>query len=132
MDTLSAFAMGEASRGKEMRCFDWDKAAEIIRDRRPDSAAAGLAEDLEWTSGEILRDGSPVPADDTYVYLASTWATPVLILSGAEIECWRMHSQVPAEWGKPENSYWPESALAIAFPDGKSKPKLSAHVTEKE
>ena len=31
MNTLSAFAMGAANRGKELMVFDWDKAAKLIK-----------------------------------------------------------------------------------------------------
>lgn len=55
MNTMAAFAMGEANRGKERMVFDWDKAAEIIRDRKPKWAIAGLQRDMEWTSGMIYE-----------------------------------------------------------------------------
>lgn len=32
MDTLLAFEMGRANRGKELMVFDWDKAATIIKE----------------------------------------------------------------------------------------------------
>ena len=42
MNTWAAFAMGEANRGKEMMVFDWDKAARLIGERKPECASAGL------------------------------------------------------------------------------------------
>ena len=110
MDTVQAFAMGESSRGKEPKVFDWDKAAQIIKDRGAQSASAGLAQDWEWTAGLILKDGNPIPADDTYTYLASTWATPTLRINGENIECYKMKSETPG-WGS--DTYWPQSALDI-------------------
>ena len=91
MDSMSAFARGEAAKrsGARHKVFDWHKAARLIREGKAVTAKAGLASDMEWTSGSILTDGKPTPKDDTYVYLASYWATPVLVLDdGDEVECW--------------------------------------------
>lgn len=111
MDTLSAFAMGEANRGKPLMVFDWDKAAAMIAANNAQQASAGLCGDWKWTGGDILRDGVPIPADDTYVFLASTWATPQLILDDGEpIDCFRMVSDSP---GWNSGTYWPDSALAL-------------------
>jgi hypothetical protein len=109
MDTLTAFAMGEANRFRERMVFDWIKAAQIIAERNPAEAVAGLSSDMEWTSGTIWRDGIPVPKENTYTYLASTWATPVLEIDGEEIPCFRMESETP-NWN--ESTYWPEEARA--------------------
>ena len=81
MDTMSAFAMGEMARarGSKAKVFDWDKAAQLIKERKPEIAEAGLSGDWEYTGGEIYCDGKPVPQDDTYTYLSSIWATPCLI-----------------------------------------------------
>lgn len=112
MDTMSAFAMGQANRNKELKVFDWDKAARLLCERSAANAVAGLASDMEWTSGTILRDGAIV--DDSYTYLASTWATPVLVIDGEEIDCYRMESECPAEWtGDKAKVVWPESARVI-------------------
>lgn len=108
MDTMSAFAMGEANRGKELMVFDWAKAATLIRDRQPSVASAGLQDDWENTGGIIWEDGKP--AVDTYTYLASTWATPELDLDGETMDCYKMKSEVP-DWGA--KTYWPDSARAI-------------------
>lgn len=116
MDTMQAFALGQAAlaRGDEHMVFDWNKAAQFIVERRPEEAIAGLARDMEWTSGPIFRDGAPVPEEDTYVFLASPWATPILRLicpeADEDIPCWLYMSQAP-EWN--EKTYWPESALEI-------------------
>lgn len=110
MDTMSAFIRGEASRGKTPMVFDWHKAAELIRDRKPTVARAGLRSDWEWTGGDIYRDGKPVPHEDTYCYLASTWAVPELELDDEVIPCFVMREN-GVEWDS--STYWPESALAI-------------------
>jgi hypothetical protein len=111
MDTMSAFAMGEAHRGERAKVFDWDKAAAILANGRVQSAGAGLSNDWDYTGGDILRDGEPVDSDDTYTYLASTWATPELMIHGETcIPCWRWEDESPG-WGS--ETYWPDSARAI-------------------
>ena len=108
MDSMSAFWMGEMNRGKERMVFDWDQAAQIIRERKPECAIAGLKYDLEWTSGTIYADGEPV--SDDYTYLSSTWATPVLILDFTEeIPCFVMEHET--KWD--QDTTWPASALDI-------------------
>lgn len=110
MDTMRAFAMGIANRGREQKVFDWDRAARRIKETGARSAEAGLAMDWDSTGGRILADGQPVIREQTYTYLASTWATPLLVLDGEEEQCYRMASDTP-KWGA--STYWPESALTI-------------------
>lgn len=107
MDTLLAIARAQANFGKPLKVFDWKKAAEIIRDRKPSVAEAGLEHDLEYTCGEIFRDGQIV--EDSYTFLASNWATPLLIIDGEEIECYVMESETEWEAG----TKWPDEARAI-------------------
>jgi hypothetical protein len=65
---------------------------------------------MEWTSGSILEDGVPVKQENTYTYLSSTWATPVLVLDdGNEIDCFIMESETVYD----EKTYWPDDALEI-------------------
>lgn len=113
MNTWAAFAMGEANRGKERMVFDWDKAAKLIRERKPEWASAGLRSDWEYTGGTIYEDGKPVKSK--YTYLASTWAVPELDMDGDIVECYRMESEVP---GWNEDTSWPASALAILAAQG--------------
>lgn len=107
MNTLLAYEINMASQGNEMKVFDWDKAVDLIIERRIRNASAGLQLDLEWTAGTILRDGQPVK--DSYCFLASKWAIPVLVDvdNGDEIPCYIMESktQYTAE------TLWPKSAL---------------------
>lgn len=111
VDTMTAFARGAAAReaGAKMRVFDWDKAARLIREHKAANAEAGLSGDLEWTAGSIFKDGAVVASDDTYTYLASCWATPVLIIDGEEIDCWVEGDKT--QWDA--KTYWPESARLI-------------------
>lgn len=108
MNTWAAFAMGEANRGKELMIFDWDKAARLIRERKPECAVAGLLGDWEYTSGTIYESGKPVM--DDYTYLSSTWAVPELNMDGEIVDCYRMEHEVPS-WNS--NTKWPQSALDI-------------------
>ncbi len=101
---------GEANRHREMMIFDWDRAAEIIRDSREMEASAGLSGDWEYTGGTILREGVPLAPEETYVFLGSTWAQPQLLVGGKLVECWRLQGETP-EWD--EHTYWPESAKQI-------------------
>lgn len=110
MDTMKAFMLAQANAGKEHKVFDWDKAAQIIKDRGFPDAAAGLSEDWGWTGGVIFSEGIPV---GNYTYLSSNWATPELELDDAEsIPCFCMESEHP-EWGS--DTKWPLSSLIILF-----------------
>lgn len=105
-------ARAEAARrrGEVGKVFDWDKAARLIAERRPQEAEAGLEGDWPSTGGTIWQDGAPVPREQTYTYLASAWATPQLVMDdGPPIDCWV--AETATEWGS--GTYWPESALAI-------------------
>ena len=108
MDTLSAFARGEASRGKTPMVFDWDKAARLIKERKPNIVKAGLERDWGYTGGTIYKDGNPVK--DSYTYLASTWATPQISLDGKVESCYVMKSK-KVKWDC--STKWPQSALDI-------------------
>ncbi len=110
MDSMFAFVLGEMNRHKELMVFDWDKAAEIIKERKATSAIAGLQNDLEWTGGHILDGGKPIA--DSYTYLSSTWAMPVLILDDEyedEIPCFKMEHETAYTC----DTKWPNSALNI-------------------
>ncbi len=112
MDTLGALArrMAAEAMGARHRVFDWDQAARLIVEHKAKQAAAGLQGDWEYTGGSILLRGRPVPANRTYTYLASNWATPELELDGKRQDCWRYEDEAP--WKGPK-TYWPDSALAI-------------------
>ena len=82
------------SRGAIHKAFDWDKAAEIIREKYETHkdlvAEAGLEGDWDYTGGEIFSNGKPT--NDDYTFLQSNWAIPTLILTydgnAEELECW--------------------------------------------
>jgi hypothetical protein len=95
-----------------MMVFDWHKAAQLIKERKPQVASAGLQSDWEWTGGDIYKNGKPIPRSQTYAYLASTWATPELDMDGKVIPCFLMESETPkGAWGS--STYWPPSARKI-------------------
>lgn len=108
MNTLQAFIMGEANRGKEEMVFDWDEAARRIKASGCKSASAGLRDDWEYTGGSIFKNGEPNFAD--YTFLASTWAVPELKINGKKKPCYKMQSETP---GWDCDTKWPESALKI-------------------
>lgn len=109
METLLAFMQGEVNRGREMKVFDWDAAAKYIKDNNIKNAWAGLSEDWEWTSGQILKGGKPVK--DSGMYLASTWAMPVLVFDDGitEIPMYKMKHETEYD----EDTIWPQRALDI-------------------
>lgn len=117
MDTASAFVYGRMHRDSPSRVFDWLKAAQIIRDRylvgNLKVASAGLRDDWEYTGGKIFENGSPVPAEETYTFLSSTWAIPELCLDGDIFECWIWAKDSP---GWDAGTYWPPESLAILQP----------------
>jgi hypothetical protein len=111
MDALSGYYRAKAAKeaGKDFMVFDWDKAAKLIRERKPEEASAGLRSDWSYTGGVIYQAGDPVTTDNG-TYLASLWAEPELDMDGDVVECWRFQKDSP-NWN--ENTKWPESALEI-------------------
>lgn len=106
------------SKKETHKVFDWAKAAELIKEKckmsgtfNPESfVEAGLSEDWGYTSGAIFSEGKIVDKEDTYTYLYSSWATPVLDIDGEEIECWIYAKDSP---GWSAETYWPEEAVEI-------------------
>lgn len=107
MNTLEAAMMNAMTPDGHGKVFDWDKAATILKEKNPEVAMAGLEGDFEWTGGCIWKDGKPVL--DDYTYLASRWATPILIVDEEEIPCYLPKGS--CEW--TADTKWPESALKI-------------------
>lgn len=104
METLKDIAINESKNGK---VFDWDKAAKIIKERKLETASAGMAEDWFWTGTTIYENSRPVK--NNYTCLASSWATPVLRFDSEEIVCY----QPKGYHGWNEDTRWPKSALEI-------------------
>lgn len=82
--------------------------------KNPELVEAGLRGDWKYTGGPIWRDGKPVPQEDTYTYLASTWAVPEIEIEKdgftETLECYRMEKEVP---GWRADTYWPPEAIRI-------------------
>lgn len=111
-DAIFELAAIKRKANSKMKVFDWHKAVRIIKKYNIKNASAGLAEDWSYTGDVILKNGKPITTDDdTYTYLASVWATPVLLIEGTNegIECWCWDDH--CEWSAETN--WPESALKL-------------------
>lgn len=109
------FTSGMGLNDNPFKTFDWNKAAEIIKEKHkihPDLIAeAGLQRDWDNTGGIIFENGKPT--NENYTYLSSNWAIPTLILSSngeefEEIECY-----VEGETKYHSGSEWDEESLAI-------------------
>lgn len=122
MNTFGAMLIGDATRERERMVFDWDTAAKILKEKKPEWAEAGLDGDLGNTSDTIwyLDENNEYRTERSHPYLASTWAMPVLILyyddkdkENETIACYVMESET--EWD--EHTVWPQSALDILKED---------------
>lgn len=114
MNSMSAFANGDANRHKELMVFDWDKAARLINEKNPSNVTAGLAGDWEWTGGTIFENGEPVLNGGAY--LSSTWATPEISLDGDVEDCYKMDGEVQ-NW----DNNWSKQSLSTLNNPSKEK-----------
>lgn len=105
---ISGRALSDKAKyaGRKPKAFNWDKAAQLIKEHKPKVAMAGLAEDWNNTSGVIWRGGQIVT--DDYTFLFSYWATPLLDMDGEEFDCFDIVDEKTSSDQK-----WPESAKAI-------------------
>ena len=108
-DACDKAMKGYENQDKPLMVFDWERAAQIIRDRGPKTAEAYLETDYFWTGSDIYQDGKPIL--DATPYLHSTWARPMLILNGEEpgIACFKMENEV--SWSGKD--CWPGQSLKI-------------------
>ena len=81
----------------KMKYMDWEKVKKIIETHQNAIIYAGLREDWNNTSGLIYAKGKYY---DGYVYGASCWATPIVDVDGAEIECWTTEETIEGA-GRP-------------------------------
>ena len=111
MNPLKVFANGIATRNQESKVFDWQKAANLIKEALKANpklyVEAGLEEDWSCTADVIMQNGEVVHG---MPYLASTWATPIVVIGEVEHECYKMAHEVP-DWNY--DTVWPEVALDI-------------------
>lgn len=91
--------------------FDWDKAVNIIRKKKLNSAVAALAEDYMWSAGRIL-DGGEVTEMPWMHFFASDWATPCLYdeIHDVAYECWTELKDGEDFLTIATEEWWPESA----------------------
>lgn len=88
----------------KIKSLDWEKAKKLVEEHPNSVIQAGLLEDWSNTSGLIAADGKYCA--DSYVFVASKWATPIVDIDGEEIECWEYAkktndcSKRPKWWGK--------------------------------
>lgn len=102
--------------GKPMMTFDWDAAAQIIKDevtKHPDLVAeAGLQGDWAYTGGIIFQKG--FATNEHYTYLSSNWAQPTLILSWDRSEQKEIPCCIKEEDSRFESdSKWDDISLQI-------------------
>lgn len=98
--------------GNKMKTFDWDKAAQIIKEKlKTDNnliAEAGLEGNWGHTGGIIFENGKP--DSDNYTYLSSNWAIPTLIINNEEeIPCYTEDEDSRFDLG----SKWDDISLNI-------------------
>lgn len=103
------------AKGNPQKCFDWDKAAKIIKEtlaKHPDLIAeAGLQGDWKYTGGIIFEEGKPT--NENYTYLSSNWAIPTLILSWNDEEQEEIDCFITGEHRFNESSKWDDTSLDI-------------------
>lgn len=102
-------------KGVKSKAFDWDKAAQIIKNHlreHPDLIAeAGLRGDWDYTAGIIFENGKPTK--EHYTYLSSNWAAPTLILSWDGDEQEELECSIEANERFDSDTKWDEISLAI-------------------
>lgn len=96
-------------RSTETKYMDWEKAEKLCLENPNSIIEAGLREDWNNTSGLVYANGKWY--DGGLIYDRSKWATPILDIDGAEIECWTTEphdgTSVPEWWGHGElNNEW--------------------------
>ena len=108
-------AKNAKAQGATHKAFDWDKAAQLIKEAFKSHsdlvAEAGLQLDWAHTGGIIFENSEPT--SENYTYLSSNWATPTLILSWdgeeqQEIDCYCEQSE-----RFNSGSKWDEKSLSI-------------------
>ena len=88
-DTMTGFMRAQTA-GNSFKILDVKRALEYCK---PGNVVEiGLAEDWAWTGGDVYENDAFV--DDPYFHAGSNWATPVVVVNGEVIECWK-HSEEP-------------------------------------
>lgn len=105
LNTVKAmFQFGHISKDKCDMVFDWEKAAQIIKDTRPYIAYAQLEEDWEKETRKIYQGGIPVYSETVH----SQKYRPMLVVNSEKpIPCFKM------EYDTNGMEPWPTRALNI-------------------
>lgn len=117
MDGFNPNGEGQINQklGKPQMAFDWDKAAQIIKENLilfPNLIAeAGLQRDWNCTGGVIFANGKP--ENDSYTYLCSNWAKPTLILSNDGDEILEVVCEIEENDRFSSDSKWDDTSLGI-------------------
>lgn len=110
-----------SEQGKPIMTFDWDRAAEIIKQFKSKErfiAEAGLQGDWKFTSGTIYTENNI--CNSRHTYLSSNWAVPTLILSWEGKEQKEIPCYTTAEGTRfNADSKWDK--LSIAILEGEDK-----------
>lgn len=101
--------------GLPIMSFDWDKCAEIIKEKLKLHpclrAEAGLQRDWVHTGGIIFENGKPV--SDAYTFLGSNWAKPTLILEWDGEEQEEIVCEIISNERFHAKTKWDDISLAI-------------------
>lgn len=107
------YGSSKCKSSSTFKAFDWLKAAELIRKHKPKVAEAGLQGDWNCTVTTIYCDEQPcLKNEHDSHYLLSLWTTPLLVIDGVEIECFKEYAEDDFAMGDP-NDLWPAEAIAI-------------------
>ena len=69
---------------------------------------------IDWTPYDKINltiDIGELKKEDTYVYLSSSWATPIIDIDGEEFDCWILKGDSKYE----SDTYWPSEAENLLF-----------------
>lgn len=101
----SLFEKGKLSTEYVDMTFDWEKAARLIREKKPHIAYAMLEGSRDRSKHKIYQDGFPVYEDDT---VHSARLRPMIVIDGhLPVPCFKM------EYETNGMDVWPRKALDI-------------------
>lgn len=93
---------------KFSKVFDFNKALEILMDKKPECAIAGLLEDMNYSACQILNETGLVCESG---YLSSDWATPVLVIDREVFPCWVYDTPSDNPDGFKADSVWKDKHI---------------------
>ena len=91
--------------------FDWERAADLLRKRRPRAAYVSMVGKRERSTPVLIYKDGEIVHDSLYGWgYYDAFDTPTLLIDGDEIECFRLENTITT-WALGD--YWPESARRI-------------------